>query len=199
MKRILDFFSSAVLVMFLSPVIFLIGVIVFVSMGRPVLFTQVRPGLKGKPFRIYKFRTMNNLADQSGNMLSDEMRLTGVGRFLRRLSIDELPQLFNVVKGDLSFVGPRPLLMEYLPLYTPDQARRHDVRPGITGWAQINGRNVITWEERFNLDVWYVDHNSLRLDIEILLRTVFKVLKGEGISAEGYVTMPKFTGSRTEG
>lgn len=199
MKRILDFFFSVILIILLSPVIFSIGMMVFATMGRPVLFAQVRPGLKGKPFRIYKFRTMNNLINQSGDMLPDEMRLTKVGRFLRRLSLDELPQLFNVTKGDLSFVGPRPLLMEYLPLYTPDQARRHDVRPGITGWAQINGRNVITWEERFKLDIWYLDHKSLWLDMEILLRTVLKVAKGEGISAEGCVTMPKFTGSRTEG
>lgn len=198
MKRIFDFVFSFVLIILLSPVIFFVGVMVFLTMGRPVLFAQVRPGLKGKPFRIYKFRTMKNLTDQSGNILSDEARLTQAGRFLRRLSLDELPQLFNVVKGDLSFVGPRPLLMEYLPLYTPDQARRHNVRPGITGWAQINGRNVITWEERFKLDVWYVDHENLWMDMKIILLTVLKVVKGEGISAEGCVTMPKFTGSRTE-
>jgi lipopolysaccharide/colanic/teichoic acid biosynthesis glycosyltransferase len=197
-KRIFDFVFSFVLIILLSPVIFFVGVMVFLTMGRPVLFAQVRPGLKGKPFRIYKFRTMKNLTDQSGNILSDEARLTQAGRFLRRLSLDELPQLFNVVKGDLSFVGPRPLLMEYLPLYTPDQARRHNVRPGITGWAQINGRNVITWEERFKLDVWYVDHENLWMDMKIILLTVLKVVKGEGISAEGCVTMPKFTGSRTE-
>ena len=199
MKRIFDLIFSVILIILLSPVIFFVGMAVFATMGRPVIFAQTRPGLKSKPFKIYKFRTMNNLIDQSGDMLPDGMRLTRVGRFLRRLSIDELPQLFNVVKGDLSFVGPRPLLMEYLPLYTPDQARRHDVKPGMTGWAQINGRNVITWEERFKLDVWYVDHRSLLLDLEILFRTVFKVVKGEGISAEGCVTMSKFTGSRTEG
>jgi sugar transferase EpsL len=198
-KRAFDFFFSIILIIFLSPIIFFIGIIVFTTMGRPFLFAQIRPGYKGKPFRIYKFRTMNNLADESGNMLPDAMRLTRIGRFMRRLSLDELPQLFNVIKGDLSFVGPRPLLMEYLPLYTPEQARRHDVRPGITGWAQINGRNVITWEERFELDIWYVDHRSLWLDMEILLRTVLKVIKGTDISAEGCVTMPKFTGSRMEG
>jgi sugar transferase EpsL len=198
-KRAFDFFLSITLIIFLSPVVFLTGITVFATMGSPVLFAQIRPGYKGKPFRIYKFRTMNNLADESGNMLPDAMRLTRIGRFMRRLSLDELPQLFNVIKGDLSFVGPRPLLMEYLPLYTPEQARRHDVRPGITGWAQINGRNVITWEERFELDIWYVDHRSLWLDMEILLHTVLKVIKGKDVSAEGYVTMPKFTGSRMEG
>ena len=198
-KRLFDLVLSLLLIVILSPVILFIGFLVFFAMRSPVLFTQTRPGYKGKPFKIYKFRTMTEEADIANNPLSDEKRLTSVGHFLRKFSLDELPQLFNVVKGDLSFVGPRPLLMEYLPLYNADQARRNDVKPGITGWAQVNGRNAITWEERFELDVWYVDHRGFWLDLDILLRTVIKVIKGEGISAENCMTMPKFTGSAEKG
>lgn len=161
-------------------------------MGRPIFFKQVRPGLYGKPFVLYKFRTMLDLRDQTGKMLPDERRLTSFGRWLRSTSLDELPVLFNVLKGDMSLVGPRPLLMEYLDRYTPEQARRHEVKPGITGWAQINGRNAISWEEKFALDVWYVDNWSLLLDFRIIFLTILKVLKHEGISADGYATMPEF-------
>jgi sugar transferase EpsL len=168
-------------------------------MGSPVLFKQVRPGFKSKPFRIMKFRTMNDDRDQEVKLLPDQKRLTKTGRVLRKFSLDELPQLFNVLKGDLSFVGPRPLLTEYLPRYTPEQARRHDVRPGITGWAQINGRNAISWEEKFNHDVWYVDNRNFMLDLKILWMTFLKVLKKEGVTAEGYATMPEFTGTDRDG
>ncbi len=166
-------------------------------MGRPIFFKQVRPGLYGKPFVLYKFRTMLDLRDQTGKMLPDERRLTSFGRWLRSTSLDELPVLFNVLKGDMSLVGPRPLLMEYLDRYTTEQARRHEVKPGITGWAQINGRNAISWEEKFALDVWYVDNWSLLLDFRIIFLTILKVLKHEGISADGHVTMPEFKGSRS--
>lgn len=178
--------------------IILAGLSVLVFTGRPVLFKQVRPGYKGRPFTIYKFRTMTDDTGKTGRQLTDEERLTDVGRFLRKFSLDELPQLFNVAKGDLSFVGPRPLLMEYIPLYTPEQARRHDVRPGITGLAQVKGRNAITWEERFDLDIYYVDHRSFRLDMKILADTVSTVISREGISAAGCATMPKFTGSKPD-
>jgi len=164
-------------------------------MGRPVLFKQMRPGLNGKPFYMYKFRTMTYERDEQGTLLSDELRLTGLGRFLRSTSLDELPELFNILKGDMSLVGPRPLLMQYLDRYTPEQARRHEVKPGITGWAQVNGRNAISWEEKFALDVWYVDNCSLWLDMKILLMTLVKVFKREGISAAGEATMPEFMGS----
>jgi len=195
-KRLFDLIVSLFLIIILSPVILVAGLLVLAAMGSPVLFKQVRPGYKGRPFTIYKFRTMTGQTDKAGEQLTDEERLTGMGRFLRRFSLDELPQLFNVVKGDLSFVGPRPLLMEYIPLYTPEQARRHDVRPGITGLAQVKGRNAITWEERFDLDIYYIDHRSFRLDMKILVDTAFKVISKEGISAEGFATMPKFTGSK---
>jgi len=168
-------------------------------MGSPVLFRQVRPGLHRKPFVMYKFRTMRDLRDTEGRLLPDEMRLTRVGHILRATSLDELPELFNVLKGEMSLVGPRPLLMEYLELYTPEQARRHEVKPGITGWAQVNGRNAITWEEKFKLDVWYVDNWSLGLDLKILALTLIKVLKREGISADGHATMPEFRGSQGPG
>jgi lipopolysaccharide/colanic/teichoic acid biosynthesis glycosyltransferase len=197
-KRLFDLIVSLFLIIVLSPVILFAGLLVLASMGRPVLFKQVRPGYKGRPFTIYKFRTMTDDTGKAGRQLTDEERLTGVGRFLRKFSIDELPQLFNVVKGDLSFVGPRPLLMEYIPLYTPEQARRHDVRPGITGLAQVKGRNAITWEERFDLDIYYVDHRSFRLDMTILADTVSTVISREGISASGCATMPKFTGSKPD-
>ncbi|HNS15216.1 MAG TPA: sugar transferase [Syntrophorhabdaceae bacterium] len=198
MKRLFDLTMSIFLIIVLSPVIILTGLLVLVFTGRPVLFRQVRPGYKGRPFTIYKFRTMTDDIDEEGPQLTDEERMTGVGRFLRKFSLDELPQLFNVLKGDLSFVGPRPLLMEYIPLYTPEQARRHDVRPGITGLAQVKGRNAITWEERFDLDIWYVDHWNFLLDMKILAETVSTVISREGISAEGCATMPKFTGSKPD-
>lgn len=164
-------------------------------MGSPVLFRQVRPGLNGKPFEMIKFRTMKYALDAAGNPLPDSERLTPFGQFLRSSSLDELPELWNVLKGDMSLVGPRPLLMEYLPLYSPEQARRHEVRPGVTGWAQVNGRNTLSWEDKFKLDVWYVDNRSLWLDIKVLFLTVKKVLVRDGISAEGEATMSKFTGS----
>ncbi len=166
------------------------------KLGSPVLFTQVRPGLHGKPFRMVKFRTMTDARDSSGALLPDAKRLTPFGRFLRASSLDELPELWNVLRGEMSLVGPRPLLMEYLPLYSPDQARRHEVRPGITGWAQVNGRNAISWADKFALDVWYVDHRSLWLDVRILWLTVRKVLVRDGISAAGEATMPKFEGDK---
>src|SRR5690625_251808 len=163
-------------------------------MGKPVIFKQKRPGLYGRPFYIYKFRTMTNEVDQDGDLLPNHQRITKLGNILRKLSLDELPQLFNVLKGDLSLVGPRPLLMEYLPLYNKEQARRHEVKPGITGWAQVNGRNAITWEERFKLDVWYVDNQTIKLDIKILFMTILKVLKSEGVNQSASVTMDKFKG-----
>jgi lipopolysaccharide/colanic/teichoic acid biosynthesis glycosyltransferase len=166
------------------------------KLGSPVFFRQTRPGLHGRPFEMVKFRTMTDARGDDGNLLSDAERLTAFGRFLRASSLDELPELWNVLKGDMSLVGPRPLLMEYLPLYSPEQARRHEVRPGITGWAQVNGRNALSWDDKFKLDVWYVDHRSLWLDVKILWLTVKKVLVREGISAAGEATMSKFTGSK---
>lgn len=195
MKRLIDLVAASVIFVVLSPVIFLTAMLVRMKLGRPVLFNQVRPGLHGRPFVLYKFRTMTDERDAHGQPLGDAVRLTPFGNWLRRRSLDELPQLINVIKGDLSLVGPRPLLMEYLPLYSPDQARRNDVKPGITGWAQINGRNAISWEEKLNFDVWYVDHQSLSLDLKILWITIVKVIKGEGISQEGQATMEKFRGS----
>jgi sugar transferase EpsL len=198
-QRLADLVLVVVLIGILGIPMLVISFIILLSMGNPVLFKQIRPGYQGKPFTIMKFRTMDNNLDQSGKILPDQERLTKTGKVLRRFSLDELPQLFNVLKGDLSFVGPRPLLMEYLPRYTPEQARRHDVKPGITGWAQVNGRNSITWEEKFNLDIWYVDNRNFVLDMNILWMTFLKVLKREGISAEGYATMPEFTGSDMDG
>ena len=194
-KRAFDVAVSALLLAILCPLIFIISIAVLVDTGRPVFFVQTRPGYKGKPFRMYKFRTMKDLKDENGNLLPDELRITRLGEFLRSTSLDELPELFNVLKGDMSLVGPRPLLMEYLPLYTPEQMRRHDVKPGMTGLAQVKGRNLLTWEEKFELDVYYVDHWSLILDFCIFLLTVWKVLIREGISQEGHATMPDFTGS----
>lgn len=193
-KRIIDIVAAVLGLVILSPLLLSVAVVVRLRLGSPVLFRQVRPGLGGKPFSIYKFRTMKELWDAKGNPLPDEARLTGVGRFLRATSLDELPELWNVLKGDMSLVGPRPLLMEYLERYTPEQARRHEVKPGITGWAQVNGRNALTWEEKFKLDVWYVDHWSLWLDLKILWLTVAKVVKRDGISAAGHATMPEFRG-----
>lgn len=199
MKRFFDLLLAVIAGIVFLPFILVISLIILGSMGRPILFTQIRPGFKGKPFRIYKFRTMKNSVDRSGVLLTDEERLTVVGKTIRRFSLDELPQLLNVIKGDLSFVGPRPLLMEYLTLYTKEQMRRHDVKPGITGWTQVNGRNALNWEDKFKLDLWYVDNRTFFLDMKILYLTVMKVLKREGISADGYATMPKFTGSAKNG
>lgn len=196
-KRVVDVVFSIIALAISLPIICLISILIYLIMGRPIFFKQVRPGLHGKPFVLYKFRTMLDLRDQTGKMLPDERRLTSFGRWLRSTSLDELPVLFNVLKGDMSLVGPRPLLMEYLDRYTPEQARRHEVKPGITGWAQINGRNAISWEEKFALDVWYVDNWSLLLDFRIIFLTILKVLKHEGISADGHVTMPEFRGSKS--
>lgn len=196
LKRLFDISAAALALLILSPVLAIVALQINRKMGSPVLFRQIRPGLNGKPFEMIKFRTMKDAVDGQGNPLPDSERLTPFGQFLRSSSLDELPELWNVLKGDMSLVGPRPLLMEYLPLYTPEQYRRHEVRPGVTGWAQINGRNALSWEEKFRLDVWYVDNRSLWLDIKILFLTVKKVVVRDGISADGEATMPKFTGSR---
>lgn len=195
MKRLLDLLASAIGLLLLAVPLALLAWQVRRKLGSPVLFTQVRPGLHGKPFRMVKFRTMTDARDASGALLPDAQRLTPFGRFLRASSLDELPELWNVLRGEMSLVGPRPLLMQYLPLYSPEQARRHEVRPGITGWAQVNGRNAISWADKFALDVWYVDHRSLWLDVRILWLTVRKVLVRDGISAAGEATMPAFTGT----
>lgn len=179
----------------LWPLLLVLAVLVRVLLGSPVLFTQLRPGLHGKPFYIYKFRSMTNARDASGALLPDAERLPPFGQFLRRFSLDELPQLVNVLRGDISLVGPRALLMEYLPLYSQEQARRHEVKPGITGWAQVNGRNAIIWEEKFSYDVWYVDHHSFLLDLKILWMTLLKVVRSEGVAHAGHVTMAKFRGN----
>ncbi|ORJ55877.1 sugar transferase [Geothermobacter hydrogeniphilus] len=197
MKRAFDLLLTIPGVLAILPIILLVGVLVRKKLGSPILFRQTRPGLHGKPFIMYKFRTMTDERDADGNLLSDEKRLTRFGRFLRSTSLDEFPALLNVLKGEMSLVGPRPLLMEYLDRYTPEQARRHEVRPGITGWAQVNGRNAISWEQKFEYDVWYVDNRSLWLDIKILWMTFAKVFKREGISQEGEATMSKFTGSKS--
>lgn len=191
-KRVLDFLGAALGLIIFSPILVAISLMIFSEMGSPVLFGQTRPGRNAKPFRMIKFRTMRDAIDSNGQPLPDAERLTKLGRFLRSSSLDELPGLWNVVKGEMSLVGPRPLLMEYLPLYTTEQARRHEVRPGVTGWAQVNGRNAISWSEKFAFDVWYVDNRSLRLDLKIIWLTIRKVIKREGISAEGEATMPKF-------
>jgi len=194
-KRFFDFFVALLMLACLWPLLLLLAVLVRVRLGSPVLFRQQRPGLHGRPFSICKFRSMNDARGKGGELLPDAERLTALGKIMRRLSLDELPQLFNVLSGELSLVGPRPLLMEYLPLYSSEQARRHEVRPGITGWAQVNGRNAISWEERFRLDVWYVEHQSFFLDIKILWLTLLKVVKSEGVSQQGHATMEKFRGS----
>ncbi|MDT8376828.1 MAG: sugar transferase [Mariprofundaceae bacterium] len=195
MKRLFDLCSAIAGLLLLWPLLLLLALLVRIKLGSPVLFRQQRPGLNGKPFYIYKFRSMSDARDRHGELLPDADRLPPFGRFLRRFSLDELPQLFNVLRGDLSLVGPRALLMEYLPLYTPAQARRHDVRPGITGWAQVNGRNAISWEEKFEYDLWYVDHQSFLLDLKILWMTLLKVVCSEGVAQSGHVTMEKFRGS----
>lgn len=198
MKRCSDLFLSILLFGFFAPILISVLILIRIKLGKPVLFKQQRAGLKGRPFYVYKFRTMTDKRDEHGNLLPDEKRLTKLGRILRKYSLDELPQLWNVIKGDMSLVGPRPLPVEYLPLYTPEQARRHEVRPGITGWAQVNGRNAISWEEKFALDVWYVDHRSFWLDLKILWMTLIKVFKAEGISQPGHATMPEFRGRRKD-
>jgi len=192
-KRLFDLAIAIILLIPTSPLMIVITFLVRIKIGAPVLFRQVRPGFHGNPFTIYKFRTMmDGWNEGGGNLLPDGKRLTGLGRFLRRFSLDELPELWNVLKGNMSLVGPRPLLVEYLDRYTPEQARRHEVKPGITGWAQVNGRNAITWEEKFKYDVWYVDNWSLLLDIKIIFMTIFKVIKGEGINQPGQATMEEF-------
>jgi len=197
MKRLFDVVAAACALLLLALPLLVVIWMVRRKLGSPVFFTQMRPGLQGKPFLMVKFRTMTDARGPDGALLPDADRLTPFGRFLRATSLDELPELWNVLKGDMSLVGPRPLLMEYLPLYSPEQARRHAVRPGVTGWAQVNGRNTLSWDDKFKLDVWYVDHRSLWLDLKILWLTVRKVLVREGISAAGEATMGKFTGSST--
>lgn len=198
MKRIFDFLVALFVLLTLLPVVIAVAVLIRFKLGSPILFTQDRPGLNGNVFKMMKFRTMLDGKDKQGNLLPDNERMTPFGAFLRSTSLDELPGLFNVLKGDMSLVGPRPLLVQYLPLYNAEQARRHDVRPGITGWAQVNGRNAISWKQKFKLDVWYVDNQSFFLDIKILLLTVKKVFVREGISADGEVTMSAFTGDSNE-
>jgi sugar transferase EpsL len=199
MKRLIDLALTLPLALLALPVLAVVAVLIRLRLGAPVLFRQVRPGRGGVPFTLYKFRTMRECSDSDGRPLPDANRLTPLGRFLRSTSLDELPELWNVIRGDMSLVGPRPLLMEYLPLYSARQRRRHEVRPGLTGWAQVNGRNAISWEERFELDLWYVEHRSLLLDLRILLRTVGVALSGRGVAAPGEATMPPFRGSGAEG
>ena len=196
MKRIFDFIAALIGLLVLALPLLILIIMIRRKLGSPVFFRQVRPGLGGVPFQLVKFRTMTDAKGPDGKLLPDAARLTSFGRFLRSTSLDELPELWNVLKGDMSLVGPRPLLMEYLPLYTLEQARRHEARPGVTGWAQVNGRNAISWEDKFILDVWYVDNQSLWLDIKILWLTIKKVLIRDGISASGEATMSKFTGSK---
>ncbi|MDR3264375.1 MAG: sugar transferase [Synergistaceae bacterium] len=195
MKRLLDILGSAAGLILLSPLLLALTILVRRRMGPPAIFAQRRAGLRGEPFVLHKFRSMNDARGENGELLPDGERLTEFGKFLRRYSLDELPQLWDVLKGDMSLVGPRPLLLDYVPLYDATQRRRLDVRPGITGWAQINGRNAIGWDEKFALDVWYVEHRGFLLDVKILLRTALKILKREGISAAGEATMPRFTGN----
>ena len=195
-KRIFDLVSASLGLLVLSPVILLIAILVAIFIGMPILFRQQRPGYKARPFYIYKFRTMTDARDAKGNLLPDAARLTRFGRFLRSLSLDELPELYNILCGDMSLVGPRPLLTDYLPLYSPEQMRRHDVVPGLTGWAQVNGRNAIDWPTRFALDVWYVDHRSFWLDTQIILKTVWKVIKRENVNQPGQATIEYFTGNK---
>jgi len=196
LKRLVDLVGAGLAIVLLSPLIAIVAYLVWRNLGSPIFFTQRRPGLNGKPFIMYKFRTMSDARDSEGKLLPDDQRLTRFGQFLRSTSLDELPELWNVIKGEMSLVGPRPLLMKYLELYTPEQARRHEVKPGITGWAQVNGRNALTWEEKFRLDVWYVDNWTLTLDLRILWLTLLKVVRRHGISAAGHATMPEFRGSQ---
>lgn len=198
MKNLFDKTLALFLIILFSPIYIVLSLLIFFKMGSPILFRQKRPGYKEKIFGIYKFRTMTNEKDVDGNLLPDDKRLVGIGKFIRSTSLDELPQLFNVLKGEMSFVGPRPLLEEYLPLYNAKQKRRHDVKPGITGWAQVNGRNAISWEQKFDYDVWYVDNQSFWLDVKILWLTFLKVVKRSDISSSTSSTMEKFTGSKNE-
>ena len=198
MKRLFDFLATLLALFFLLPVILLVAILIRFKLGSPILFTQKRPGLNGKTFKMMKFRTMLDGKDKQGNLLPDDERMTKFGALLRSTSLDELPSLFNVLKGDMSLVGPRPLLVQYLPLYSDEQARRHNVRPGITGWAQVNGRNAISWEQKFKFDVWYVDNQSILIDLKILLLTVKKVFIRDGISADGHVTIEPFKGSNND-
>ena len=199
LKRSFDIVVSLLGTFFLALPLIILGLMVYFRLGAPVIFRQVRPGLRGQSFKMVKFRTMRNAVAPDGKSLPDAERMTPFGNFLRSASLDELPELWNVLKGDMSLVGPRPLLMEYLPLYSPEQARRHEVRPGVTGWAQVNGRNAVSWDEKFNMDVWYVDNQTFWLDLKILMLTVGKVLGREGISGEGEVTMSRFAGSSVKG
>ncbi|PAF09797.1 hypothetical protein CHH65_08970 [Shouchella clausii] len=195
MKRLIDIILALIILIVTSPIILITSILIKINMGSPVFFKQKRPGLNSEIFTIYKFKTMTEKRDEMGVLLPDEKRLTKLGRVLRKLSVDELPQLINVIRGDLSLVGPRPLLVEYLELYSPKQARRHNVKPGITGWAQVNGRNGISWEEKLDLDVWYVDNQSLWLDFKILALTIIKIFKTEDVNAKGHATTKKFEGS----
>lgn len=194
-NRTFDLLLAIIALLIFLPIMVAVSLAILFTMGRPILFRQIRPGLHGKPFAVYKFRTMDNAQNSRGELLADSQRLTKLGFWLRRLSLDELPQLLNVLQGDMRFVGPRPLLMEYLPLYSPEQARRHEVKPGITGWAQVNGRNAIDWQQKFKLDVWYVDHQSLLLDLKIMALTLYKVLKRNDITQPGHASMEKFRGN----
>ena len=198
-KRLIDFILSLLALIILSPILLILAILVRIKLGSPIIFKQKRPGLNEKIFTVYKFRTMTDAKDEHGNLLPDEIRLTKFGKLLRSTSLDELPELFNILKGDMAIVGPRPLLVRYLPLYNDHQKHRHDVRPGFTGWAQCNGRNAITWEEKFDLDVYYTKHISLFLDLKIILKTVKVVLFREGISSKTSVTMEEFRGSNNEG
>jgi sugar transferase EpsL len=194
-KRLFDLLLAFILILIFSPLLFVVALLILIFMGEPVLYRQTRPGLNAVPFDLYKFRTMTAAKGPDGNLLPDSERMTALGKIIRRYSIDELPQLFNVLAGQMSLVGPRPLLMEYLPLYSSEQFRRHEVKPGITGWAQVNGRNIISWKQRFELDAWYVDHWSFSVDLKILCMTLAKVFKREGINQPGQVTMEKFKGN----
>ena len=194
-KPLLDKLLALLLIILFFPIMLIVSILVYIWDGKPIFFTQERPGYKGKIFNIYKFRTMTNEKDRNGKFLPDKKRLKGLGKFIRSVSLDELPQLFNILKGDMSFVGPRPLLVEYLPLYNDRQKIRHDVKPGITGWAQVNGRNTISWQEKFEYDVWYVKHISFLLDMKIFWLTFLKVIKREGISSDAHATMEKFKGN----
>ena len=196
LKQLFDKILALVLIILFSPIYIIVSLLILLKMGRPIFFRQQRPGYKEKIFGIYKFRTMTNDKDENGELLPDEKRLPALGRFLRSMSLDELPELFNVLKGDMSIVGPRPLMMKYLDRYTPEQARRHEVKPGITGWAQINGRNAISWEDKFKLDVWYVDNWSVMLDIKIILKSIWMVITRQGITQQGRATVDEFMGTQ---
>lgn len=194
-KRLLDIILSAIILILASPLLLLTAVLIFLSYGAPIFFKHERPGKDGLPFKLIKFRSMRDARDQKGNILPDAERITRFGRFIRRTSIDELPEFYNVLRGDMSLVGPRPLLMQYLKRYSVEQARRHDVLPGVTGWAQINGRNAISWDDKFKYDLWYIDHWTFWLDVKIIFLTIWKVLKGDGVSQPGRATMDEFMGN----